>query len=62
LPDWLTFNGTTRTFSGVPANTAAISYHLIVKANDGALTESAPFTLTVTQVNKTRLYLPVIKN
>jgi VCBS repeat-containing protein len=48
LPTWLTFNSTTRTFSGTPpTGTSAGILNLRVTASDGALTASAVTTLTL---------------
>ncbi|HTF22203.1 MAG TPA: putative Ig domain-containing protein [Chryseolinea sp.] len=57
LPSWLTFNATTRTFSGTPAAANAGFYDLRVTASDGAGgTASDVFMLTVTQPGTTTFY------
>ena len=52
LPTWLSFNATTRTFTGTPDDAQVGSLDLRVTATDnGNLTVSDVFTLTVTNVN-----------
>ena len=52
LPDWLTFAGNTRTFSGTPLESdTPATVNIRVTASDGALTDTTDFTLTVTAVN-----------
>lgn len=51
LPAWLTFSGDTRTFSGSPPANFNGELVLKVTANDGSLTASHTFKLTVTPVN-----------
>ncbi|WP_445372870.1 putative Ig domain-containing protein [Methylomonas sp. HW2-6] len=52
LPNWLTFNAATQTFSGTPANAdvGSISVRVTATDNNGA-TVYDDFTLTVTNVN-----------
>ncbi|WP_221391593.1 putative Ig domain-containing protein [Dyadobacter sp. NIV53] len=45
LPGWLSFNPTSRTFSGTP--TAAENYTIRLIANDGTVSANTEFTLTV---------------
>ena len=53
LPTWLSFNATTRTFSGTPDDAQVGSLDLRVTATDtGTLTVSDTFTFTVTNVNE----------
>ena len=60
LPGWLTFTGSTRTFSGTPALANLGSINIHVTASDGAPggTVSDVFTLNVTEAVKVT---PVIK-
>ncbi|TAM46397.1 MAG: hypothetical protein EPN55_05425, partial [Gammaproteobacteria bacterium] len=59
LPDWLTFDATTGTFSGTPDNWDVSSYDIRVTATDtGGLSVSDVFTLTVNNVNDA----PVVAN
>ncbi|MCW2479894.1 putative Ig domain-containing protein [Candidatus Symbiopectobacterium sp. NZEC135] len=51
LPSWLSFNPTTGTFSGTPANGDVGSLSIKVTANDGDASVSTTFSLTVTNVN-----------
>ncbi len=51
LPDWLSFNAATRTFSSTPPANFFFSIDLRVTASDGALSVSDTFTLTITPVN-----------
>jgi Ca2+-binding RTX toxin-like protein len=48
LPTWLTFDATTRTFSGTPPLNFNGALNVTVTASDGSLTASDTFTLTVT--------------
>jgi Ca2+-binding RTX toxin-like protein len=53
LPTWLTFNPTTRTFSGTPDDAQVGSLDLRVTATDtGNLSVSDTFTLTVQNINE----------
>ena len=45
LPSWLTFNPTTRTFSGTPAAGNVGTVNVVVTASDGALSASSSFAL-----------------
>lgn len=48
LPDWLTFDSTTMTFSGTPTSTAAGNYNVLIKATDpSGASVSDSFALTV---------------
>jgi Ca2+-binding RTX toxin-like protein len=52
LPTWLTFNTTTRTFSGTPTNAEVGSFDIKVRATDGASAIAEDiFTLTVNNTN-----------
>lgn len=52
LPDWLTFDATTGTFSGTPGAEDAGSIEIVVSAQDAAgLTVSDQFTLTIAEVS-----------
>ena len=52
LPSWLSFNSTTRAFSGTPVNANVGSLEVKVTATDtGNLSASNTFSLTVTNVN-----------
>jgi YD repeat-containing protein len=52
LPSWLTFDGTTRTFRGVPLNANVGALSLEVTATDGqGLSTSDAFALTVANIN-----------
>lgn len=59
LPDWLTFDPATRTFSGNPDNSAVGKYQINVNATDGTWTVPVTFTLTV-KLNYFYCYLPLI--
>src|SRR5207245_2942698 len=53
LPTWLSFDGTTNTFSGTPDNAEMGSLSLRVMATDaGNLSAADTFALTVTNVNE----------
>ena len=59
LPDWLSFDATTGTFTGTPDNGQVGSYDIQVTATDTAGTSAADvFTLTVNNVNDN----PVLAN
>lgn len=51
LPSWLTFNASTRTFSGTPPKDYNGALELKVAASDGTLSVSDVFKLTVTPLN-----------
>jgi hypothetical protein len=52
LPTWLSFNSTTRTFSGIPGNSNVGTLALTVTATDqGTLSTSSWFALTIQNVN-----------
>ncbi|WP_342654390.1 putative Ig domain-containing protein [Pseudomonas sp. F3-2] len=54
LPQWLTFDAATRTFSGTPSDTASGTYAVLVTATDGSnATVSDSFTLAVQDVTGT---------
>ena len=61
LPDWLSFDATTRTFSGTPPQDFNGEIQLRLTASDGEFETSEDFTLTVTPVNDapTRTATPV---
>ena len=59
LPDWITFDAATRTFSGTPPLNFNGSIDLKVIATDGAFTASDIFTLTVAPVNDAPVASPV---
>lgn len=58
LPSWLTFNSSTRVFSGHPPADFNGQYLLRVIASDGDLTETAGFTLNIKPINDP----PIAKN
>ena len=58
LPDWLSFDGDTRTFSGTPPKDFNGSVDVTVTASDGALETSDTFTLEITPVNDA----PIVAN
>lgn len=58
LPGWLSFDGTTRTFSGTPANGDVGTITIQVTANDGSQSVSDNFDLTIANTNDA----PVIAN
>ncbi|OBQ31664.1 MAG: hypothetical protein AN485_23465, partial [Anabaena sp. MDT14b] len=59
LPSWLTFNSTTRTFSGTPTNDNVGNLNIKAIATDKAgATVSDIFTITVENINDA----PVLKN
>jgi Ca2+-binding RTX toxin-like protein len=52
LPTWLSFNATTRTFTGTPGNGEVGSWQITVMATDAAgSAASSPFTLSIANVN-----------
>ena len=51
LPSWLTFNASTRTFSGIPPLNFNGVLQIVVTASDGALSASDQFALTISPVN-----------
>ncbi|MEI7171630.1 putative Ig domain-containing protein [Pectobacterium parmentieri] len=51
LPNWITFNPATGTFSGTPGNADVGTLSIKVTANDGDASVSTTFSLTVTNVN-----------
>ncbi len=59
LPTWLSFNPTTRTFSGMPDDAQVGTFNLAVTATDrGDLSATSLFALTVQNVNEA----PVVAN
>ncbi|MCF6328335.1 MAG: cadherin-like domain-containing protein, partial [Henriciella sp.] len=52
LPDWLTFNSQTQTFSGTPPQDFNGTINISVTASDGRLEDSGVFTLVITPVNE----------
>ena len=53
LPAWLSFNPTTRTFSGTPDDADLGEINIQITASDGTGSTTADFSLTVTSVNDT---------
>ena len=51
LPDWLSFDANTRTFSGTPDDPSVGTISVRVNANDGSLVTPEDFNLEVTAVN-----------
>ena len=51
LPDWISFDATTQTFSGTPLNDDVGSLEVTVSVSDGTLTTTDTFTLTVVNTN-----------
>jgi hypothetical protein len=51
LPDWLSFDADTRTFSGTPANGDVATISVEVTADDGEFETSETFDITVAGVN-----------
>ncbi len=51
LPDWASFNATTRTISGTPTNSAVGTSTVTVTASDGTANVSDMFDITVTNTN-----------
>ncbi len=51
LPDWLTFDDATRTFSGTPPEEYSGTFELTVTASDGTSDVSDTFTLEIVAVN-----------
>jgi VCBS repeat-containing protein len=51
LPSWLTFDATTRTFSGTPGNADVGTLSVQVTASDGSLSVSDIFNLTIANTN-----------
>ncbi|MGI9280292.1 MAG: retention module-containing protein, partial [Endozoicomonas sp.] len=51
LPDWLSFDSTTRTFSGTPENADVGSLNIRIIVDDGEATNSTEISLTVANVN-----------
>ena len=51
LPSWLSFDASSRTFSGTPPRDFNGALRLTVSASDGTLSAATTFTLTVTPVN-----------
>ncbi|HMY00481.1 MAG TPA: cadherin-like domain-containing protein, partial [Agitococcus sp.] len=52
LPTWLSFDATTRTFSGIPSFSDADSLNIKIVASDGSETAEQTFVLTVNNVNR----------
>ena len=58
---WLSFNAATRTFSGTPTAADLTASSITVSVNDGQLTASDSFVLTVApQSNLTTVHLPAV--
>ncbi|WP_153301682.1 tandem-95 repeat protein, partial [Endozoicomonas arenosclerae] len=53
LPDWLSFNSSTRTFSGTPENSDVGSLDIKISVSDGDASTSTNISLSVTNVNDT---------
>ena len=51
LPTWLSFNGTTRTFTGTPLNGDVGAINVTVTASDGSFSATDTFALTVVNTN-----------
>ena len=51
LPSWLSFNTSTKTFSGTPSNSEVGTIAVKVTASDGSASVSDTFNITVTNVN-----------
>ena len=51
LPDWMSFDAATRTFSGIPDDTDVGTVQVRVTASDGSLSSFADVSITVTSVN-----------
>ncbi len=51
LPDWLTFDAGTRTFTGTPPRDFNGALSILVTASDGESATSSPFSLSITPVN-----------
>ncbi|UBF25627.1 tandem-95 repeat protein [Kovacikia minuta CCNUW1] len=51
LPDWISFDPSTRTFSGTPTNGNLSTLDIEVTASDGEAFSSEVFTLAITNVN-----------
>ncbi len=51
LPDWLLFDGTTGSFSGLPPENLTTTLNVAVSATDGELSASDTFALEITPVN-----------
>jgi hypothetical protein len=64
LPDWLSFNAATATFSGTPANgdVTTAAHHIKVTASDGSFTISDVFDITVANVNDAPVLVNPIAN
>jgi VCBS repeat-containing protein len=58
LHNWLTFNATSRSFTGTPPANFNGSFNITVTASDGTASVSDTFTLTITPVNDA----PVLAN
>ncbi|KAA6432620.1 hypothetical protein FEM33_23130, partial [Dyadobacter flavalbus] len=58
LPEWLTFNATSNTFSGTPATAA--TYSIKLTATDGQASASSEFTLTVNPASAPTNATPVV--
>ncbi len=56
LPAWLSFNTTTRVFSGTPANGDAGVLQVRVTASDGVATANDIFTLSINQPGVATFY------
>jgi len=59
LPAWLSFDGSTRTFSGTPTNADAGTLTIKVTASDSSLSVSDSFTLTIVKI-WFKIFMPFI--
>src|SRR5688572_31136188 len=59
LPAGASFDATTRTFSWTPGYTAAGSYPVTFIVSDGALSDSEPITIVVTNTNRAPELAPI---
>lgn len=51
LPTWLTFNQTTKTLSGTPANSDVGIHNVTLRVSDGIVNVDQVFTITVVNIN-----------
>ena len=58
-PSWLSFNPTTRVFSGTPTNSDVGAHNVEVVASDGIATDTQRFIITVTNVNDAPIFANV---
>ena len=60
LPDWLSFDSATRTFSGTPQNAHVGEYTIVVSVDDQSLSNEASFVLTVEVAADSPLEAPLL--